>query len=55
MQSDAIPLAILDDSPEAMRPDLVFWLQHLATVGFDRGNSLIQPSLSVEIHEDPAR
>ena len=45
MQGQAVPFAVDYHRPEAVRADLMLGLKHLAAVGFNRGNGLVETAL----------
>jgi hypothetical protein len=54
MERQPVALAIEDDGPKAVRADLVPRLEHLAAIGLDYRDRLIEPPLRIEIDQQTA-
>src|SRR3989442_4071009 len=51
MQRYAVAFAVLDDSSEAVRADLMFGLNDFAAVGFNGCDGLVQPAVCIQIEQ----
>jgi hypothetical protein len=51
MKSDAIALGVQHDRPKTMWTNGVLGLKNLSATGRNRGDSLIQPSLTIQIQQ----
>ena len=51
MKCHPVAFAVEDDGPVAVRADLVSGLEHLAAVGLDHGDGLVEPPLRIQVDQ----
>ena len=55
MERDSVAFTVKDQSPEAVRADLVLRLEHLPAAGEDGRLGSVVPSLHRQINQRPAK